>query len=123
MRDKPWAEGLEWLAEKTGLPVMGEKPTGTFSYIAPKGQFESNKKTIPEVIDIINENLQVKHFMLIRREASFILVQVDEQGKIPLYRVPRVAVEDLPKHGKSEIVQIIITLASADPEEAARQLQ
>src|SRR5262245_29233948 len=36
MRDKPWSAVLEWLADLVGLPVVtNEKPTGTFTFIAP----------------------------------------------------------------------------------------
>src|SRR5437870_2632135 len=37
MRDKPWSQVLEWLADQTGLAVSTVyKPTGTFTFIAPK---------------------------------------------------------------------------------------
>src|SRR5262245_12062209 len=36
-RDKRWQEVLEWLTEQTGLNVISvNKPTGTFTFIAPK---------------------------------------------------------------------------------------
>jgi hypothetical protein len=56
MRDKPWSKVFEWLADITGKPVLPgiSMPTGTFSFINPKGQ----KFTIPEIIDIINDTLQ-----------------------------------------------------------------
>src|SRR5262245_7663810 len=38
MRDKPWPQVLEWLSDVTGLPVnTKDKPTGSMTYIAPRG--------------------------------------------------------------------------------------
>src|SRR5260370_166774 len=65
-RAERWNAVLEWLSEKTGLPVIGTPPDGTFQYIAPKAVGDAPKKTIPEIIDIINEALLDKHYMLIR---------------------------------------------------------
>jgi hypothetical protein len=54
MRDKPWPQVIEWLAEVTGLKFVGtKKPTGSFNYIDPKRR----PLTIPEIIDTINEGL------------------------------------------------------------------
>src|SRR6476620_11111183 len=78
-RDKRWAEVLEWLTEQTGLNVIsGNKPAGSFTFIAPKVNGQPREYTIPEVIDIINEALVQQKFMLIRREASFTIVLADE---------------------------------------------
>src|SRR5947208_6564013 len=52
-RDKRWGDVLEWLSEQTGLPVMAvNKPTGTFTFVAPKVNGVTREYTIPEVIDI-----------------------------------------------------------------------
>src|SRR5262245_59417514 len=38
VRDKPWNFVLEWVSELTNLPFVGTvKPTGTFTFIGPKG--------------------------------------------------------------------------------------
>src|SRR5207244_561609 len=37
MRDKPWRDVLEWLADISGLQVIATiKPTGTLTFIAPR---------------------------------------------------------------------------------------
>src|SRR5207253_10022304 len=78
MRDKPWPQVLEWLADQTGLPYIGAyKPTGTFTYIAPRGK--PDKLTLPQVIDILNEALSSQKYLLIRRTQSFTMVPSDEK--------------------------------------------
>src|SRR5215471_3854428 len=73
MRDKPWSAVLEWLADQTGLQVnLTDKPTGTLTFIAPRTG--PREFTIPQIIDILNENLINQKFILIRREASFTIV-------------------------------------------------
>jgi type II secretion system protein D len=107
MRDKPWSSVLEWLSDQTGLPVITSyKPTGTFSFIDPK----KKEYTIPEIIDILNEGLLEKKFVLIRRERSFTIVPADE--KIPPDYLPRIRLEDLEGHGNTEIAQIVLPLTS-----------
>src|SRR5262249_15283664 len=100
MRDKPWKGVFEWLTDKTGIPFISDEPppTGSFNFIAKQGQ----KYSIPEVIDIINEGLLYKKFLLIRRETAFTIVPADV--KIPPELLPRIRLDDLDKHGATEMV-------------------
>src|SRR5262245_55650940 len=108
-RDKRWAEVLEWLTEQTALPVISNnKPSGTFTFIAPKINGQPREYTIPEVIDIINESLSQQKFMLIRREASFTIVAADEI--ISDWILPRIRPDDLSARGKTEMVSIVLQL-------------
>src|SRR5262249_29165218 len=121
IRNQKWTEVLERLANLTGLPVIGPHPDGTFSYIAPTTG--SNYKTIPEVVDILNEALQEKHYLLLRYETAFRLVPVDEVGKIQAnIRVPRLdSIDELSKHGNSEVVSIVLNLKPLNAETFAPQ--
>ncbi|MCI0680644.1 MAG: hypothetical protein L0Y71_00955 [Gemmataceae bacterium] len=119
-RNKPWSGIFEWLTDQTDLPLISDipAPSGTFTYIHPKGTpLRPHKATLPEVIDIINEGLLAKKFILLRRATAFTLVPADD--KIPSDLVPRILVEDLDKHGLSEIVQIVYTLKTLNVDEFA----
>src|SRR6266852_8573147 len=72
MRDKPWSQVLEQLADWTNLPVIpgkDNKPTGTFTYIAPKNA--PQELTIPQIVDVLNQQLETQGYLLIRRTGSF----------------------------------------------------
>jgi type II secretory pathway component GspD/PulD (secretin) len=105
VRSKPWGQVLEWLSDETGLPVVTtRKPVGTFTFV-PR---EPKKRTLAEVIDIINETLAGQKLLLIRRDKSFNLVPTDE--KIDPSLVPRVAIDDLASRGKTELVSVVLPL-------------
>jgi type II secretion system protein D len=123
MRDKKWSEVFEWLGDHTGLKVISPYiPGGTFNFIAPR---DANKQpqtyTIPEIIDIINEGLLVnpetQQYVLLRRKQSFTLQPANE--KIRPEILERISVEDLPKHGKTEIVSVILQLNAVVAEDLA----
>lgn len=118
-RNKPWAGIFEWLVDQTGLPLIGDNqpPTGVFNYIAPRTGLKPKQYTLSEVVDILNEGLITKKYILLRRPAAWQLVPADE--KIPSELVPKVLVEDLDKHGNSEIVQIVYTLKTLNADEFA----
>lgn len=121
-RDKRWPEVLEWLSEQTGLPVITvQKPTGTFTFVAPKVNGQPREYTIPEIIDIINEALTQQKFMLIRREASFTIVAADEQVDRAI--LPRVRAEDLPNRGKTEMVQTVLQLTNLVAEDMVPEVR
>src|SRR5207244_3603696 len=105
---------LDWFSKEIDLPFISTyKPTGSFNFIPkklPNGQ--AREYTIPEVIDIINEALLFQKFVLIRREASFTIIPADE--KIDQFILPRIAVEDLPKRGKTELVSTVLQLNNLD---------
>jgi len=118
MRDKPWKNVLEWLSNETGLPVITTAtPTGTFNFYGnPK-----KKYTIPEVIDVINEGLLEKKFVLIRKDASFTIVPADLQVDPSI--VPQIRVEDLKNRGNTEIVQVFVDLRSLVAEDVAGEVR
>ena len=95
---------LEWLADHSGLEVVTtQKPTGTVSVIAPKGKVK--KYTIPQVIDILNEQLLPQKLLLVRRTNSFTILST--AGPIDSALLPRIEVGDLPNRGETELVTLI----------------
>jgi len=121
MRDKPWGAVLEWLADQSGLPVSTiHKPTGTFTFIAPKSLSE-RRYTISQVIDILNEALVNQKYILIRRNQSFTIVPSDE--KIDPAILPQLNVEDLDYRGKSELAQVVLPLKSLVAEDLAPEVK
>jgi type II secretory pathway component GspD/PulD (secretin) len=106
MRDKPWAQILEWLSDATGLPVCRSIwPSGTFTYIAPK-KGNLNKSSIADVLDIFNLALRSQQFAIVRQNRQFIIVP-GESGPVGA----RLAnVEELEKHPKTELVALVVPL-------------
>src|SRR5262245_20796242 len=73
-RDKRWNEVLDWLSQQTGLPIVGTKPAGTFSFVPAAGR----TYTTAEVIDILNEALRSTSSKLVRRPNSIGIPPIDE---------------------------------------------
>lgn len=115
-RDKPWSRVIEWFSDISGLTFVGvNRPTGTLNFVTPRGK---ERFTIAEIIDLINEGLltnrDTQKYVLIRRNAFFTLVPIDEQVS-PLL-VERVDPEELSRRGKSEIVRIVVPLHALNAE-------
>jgi type II secretory pathway component GspD/PulD (secretin) len=118
MRGKPWGAVFEWLTDKTGTPfIPRDIPTGTFNFIAKKGQ----KFTIPQIIDIINDGLLLQKYVLINRPTSFTVVPADQE--IDPFFVPRITLNELDRHGRTEIVSTILKLKSLSAEETAPEVK
>jgi type II secretory pathway component GspD/PulD (secretin) len=108
VRNQPWAKVLEWYAEVSGLPYVGKyRPTGTFSFIPPRGK---RKYTLGEITDLLNESLRAQEYILVRRKVFFTLRPADE--KIDPALVPLVRLDDLPKRAKTELVMVVLPLTS-----------
>ena len=121
MRDKPWNQVLEQLADWTGIPVIlikDNKPTGTFTYIAPKSG--PKEYTIPQVIDILNQSLEGQNYLLIRRSASFTIVRSDQ--KIDPALVPRISIDELKQHGETEYASIVLPLKALVAEDEVKEV-
>jgi len=113
MEATPWKKTFEWLASTTGLPVVANQvPTGSFSFISPRGR----TYTIPEVIDIVNEALMASKCILIRRPTVLLLLPADERPDPAL--IPLIRVEELSKRGKTELVHLVLPLTTLDVKDA-----
>jgi type II secretory pathway component GspD/PulD (secretin) len=117
--DMPWAKVLKWLSDQTEMPVISPFiPTGTFNFIAPKTKDgKAREYTIPEVIDILNRALlagpSTQKYLIIREEGAFVVYPADES--IP--DLARIEIKDLPEHGKTEMVSIVMTLTTVVAED------
>jgi general secretion pathway protein D len=117
-RNEPWQKVLEWLADQTKIPVTTDHyPTGSFTFIAPKGA----KYSLPDVIDIINGGLLTKKYLLIRLPQLFTLVDASE--KIDPAMIPRITMDELPERGKTEVVSVVYRLKRLIAEDFAREVR
>lgn len=116
----PWADVLEWYAKETGLTLITTvKPTGSVTIKPGKDR----KFTMGEVTDLLNEVMAQQKFLLIRRNMTFFIHPSDE--KIDPTLIPRLALDELPKRGRSEIVQVILPIKGmvvVDAQEELRRL-
>jgi hypothetical protein len=104
MRDKPWKQVLEWYADISGLPFVGNStPTGTFTFLPRGGK---RTYTLTQITDFLNEALLAKKYLLVRRKASFTLLPADE--RIDRTLLPRIRLDDLDKRGRTELVTLEI---------------
>jgi type II secretory pathway component GspD/PulD (secretin) len=120
MRNRPWPQVMEWLAKESGLPYDSiSSPTGTFTYIGPKGP---EMKTISEVIDILNTALRPQKYIILRHNQALTVVPSDEP--VPIELVPRLTNPDeLNNHGNSEVVSVVYHLKAINADEFAPQVK
>src|SRR5262249_19209713 len=110
---------FSWLSEQAGMPVVVQnKPTGTFTFVPPKG---NKGYTLGEIIDIVNEALMAKQYLLIRRPHSFVVVPGDE--KIDPLLAPRGRVEELKQLGRTQLVSVVFPLRALKAEEVAADVK
>src|SRR5438128_1907371 len=80
-----WRETLEWLADQTGLPVIGSQvPEGEFTIISPSGS--QRRYSIPEIVDILNGQLLAlkQPCILIRGAQEFRLLQLPKSPNVAI---------------------------------------
>ena len=98
-----WNTVLDWYATESGLTMITTvKPTGSVTMKPGK----ERKFTMAEITDLINETMAQQKFILIRRHMTFFIHPADE--KIDPTLVPRIELSELPKRGRTEIVQVIL---------------
>jgi hypothetical protein len=107
---------LNWLSEKTELPVITTmKPAGRFCFRAPRGADGNPQRcTIAEIVDLLNEALAQQQMILVRKIASFTLL--DSTQPIPLANYPRLTEAELQERGKTEVASIMLRLQTLDAE-------
>lgn len=115
-----WDEVLDWYSKESGLTLITTvKPTGSLAFKPAKDK----KFTMGEVTDLLNEALTQQKFILIRRNMTFFIHPADE--KIDPTMVPRITLEELPKRGRTEIVEVILPIKGmvvADAQEELKRL-
>ncbi len=116
MQAAAWKKVFDWLTAETGQPVVAEQvPTGTFTFLPPGGK-TPRTFTLGEIIDLVNDALLVKKHILVRRERSLQLVPADEKFDAAL--APLVEAGDLPRHGRTAIVRVMLPLPGLEAKEA-----
>ena len=115
-RFQPWEDVLDWFAQQAGLSLVYESlPTGTFNYT------DDREYTPAEAIDLINSVLQLKGYMLVRRDRMLILVNTEDG--VPPNLVNTIPLEELDRRGEYELVSVLFDLQSITPEEAQEEIQ
>ena len=106
--ERPWTQVIEWFTDQTDLAYVGGGAVlgGKFKYTG----LQNKQYTLTEVVDILNEALQSQRqpYLLIRGSRSFRLIPGDE--KVDPKLVQRVAIDELDKFGKTELVSVTVKL-------------
>ncbi len=122
MSGKPWSTAITWFSNQVQMPLTGKykAPAGTvvFQNVVDKNG-KPREYTLGEVFDLLNEMLMSEHkHILLRRDSTLMIFPAD--GEIPNSFIQRIAVEDLPEHARTEIVEVTLTLkGSLNAEEFA----
>jgi type II secretory pathway component GspD/PulD (secretin) len=85
------------------------KPTGAVTLTPGKDK----KFTLAEVTDLLNEVLIQNKMLLVRREKTFTIIPADEKPDPSLFL--RVVLEGVPDRGKTELIEVVITLPKEQP--------
>lgn len=113
-RHAAWADVLKAFAELAGLTLdLNVVPPGTFNY------FDEKQYTPVEALDVINGYLLQKGFVLVRRDQFLVVLNIDDG--IPPNLIPHVTVEELPKRGRNELMNLILRVENITADEAAEE--
>jgi hypothetical protein len=123
MGKKSWqgADGvLSWLSDQLGIPLVASKvPTGSFTFTPPVVNGVAQTYTLPEVVDLINQQLQRDNWVLIRYRDHFTVLPADTE--LPAF--PRVDLDELAQRGDSEVVSLVYPLKKLSAVEVAPEVQ
>jgi type II secretory pathway component GspD/PulD (secretin)/Spy/CpxP family protein refolding chaperone len=115
-RHAAWADVLKKFAELAGLTLdLNVVPPGTFNYLDDK------EYTPTEALDVLNGYLLQKGYILVRRDSFLVVLNIDDG--IPPNLVPHVTVDELPKRGKNELMNLIIPIENITADEAAAEAE
>src|SRR5262249_23745830 len=117
-RDAPWRQVIDFLVEITGLPLISQVvPTGSVTIESPRIKGEVKKLTVAEVLDLVNEALLPKKYLIVRRQASLLVGPADEPLDPILIRP--VTLDQLDECAKTEMVKITYPLQVLNAESFA----
>ncbi|AWM39870.1 ECF RNA polymerase sigma factor SigW [Gemmata obscuriglobus] len=109
-----WPDVLDWYAKVSGRVMSTTvKPTGTFTFAAPK---PGQRYTLADVTDIINEALMQQKLLLVPWHTTFFILKPSDE-KLDSLIVPLISLEDLPRFGRTELVQVIVPVPKGAAEE------
>ena len=107
--DARWDEVIRWFVKESGLGYSSTEkpPTGSFNFQPPRGPDNKVKQyTITEIIDVLNDAMLGKGYLLMRREGSFTIIPADVTPDISL--VPPVSLAELKDRGAKEYVKVVV---------------
>jgi hypothetical protein len=123
MVKKPWQGEngvLKWLSDQLGIPLVGKEfPTGSFNFVPPTVDGVIQTYTLPEVVDLINRELQREKWVLVRYKDHFTVLRSDAE----LPHFPRVDLDELAQRGSSEVVSLVYPLKRLSAGELAPEIQ
>jgi hypothetical protein len=123
MAKKPWqgeSGVLKWLSDELGIPLVGKSfPTGSFTFTPPVVNGVVQTYTLPEVVDLINQQLQREKWVLIRYKDHFTVLPADTE----IANFPRIDLDELDQRAGSEVVSLVYPLRKHSAVEMAAEVQ
>lgn len=115
-RFQPWADVLNWFADRADLSLTLEAPPpGTFNYT------DTRAYTTSEALDLLNGVLMTKGYTLVRRERMLLVLNLS-QG-VPADLIPRVTLDELDERGKFELVTVQFEIGKRPAEEVNAEIK
>lgn len=109
-----WKDVFTWYESESGLTRSDSTDlSGVVTLTPPAGK----KFTLTELTDLINDALLMEKHLLIRRQATFVIVPADKRVDPTL--IPNITVEELPKRGRTELVQVTFPMKEVAAKGAA----
>ncbi len=113
---QPWEGVFDWIAELSGLSLQKEvKPNGTFNYIN-----DPKKYTLGEAMDILNDQLGLQGFTMIRKGNYLKVVSLKE---ITPDLIPRIKPEEIDQRGMSEFVTVSLPLKNVNAKAVSEEVK
>lgn len=115
-RYEPWANVIEWFARQNNLSlVMDAPPPGTFNYV------DDREYTPAEALDLLNEFLQWKGYVLLRKNRAMMVVNLENE--IPPSWIDFVPLTKLDERGEHELVSTLFSVRRMTASEALAEIE
>lgn len=117
-QNAPWSDVLKMFAEAAGMTLhMRDVPPGDFTYL------DRQHYTPTEALDLMNRYLLQQGFIILRnnRDRFLTALNVNGPGGIPSHLVETVALEDLPRYGRYELVRAYLPVRDRDVKKAVEE--
>jgi type II secretory pathway component GspD/PulD (secretin) len=115
-RFQPWADVLDWFAEKAGFSlIMDAPPQGTFNYT------DEQYYTPAQAIDLLNSVLLTKGYTLVRKKKMLIVVNLEDG--IPPNLVTMIELSKLDEAGEFELVKVLFPLSRMTSKDAQEEIK
>ena len=115
-QDAPWPTVLKQFARTNGMSLHVQSlPIGEFTY------FDEQRYSVTEAIDIFNDHLLPKGFLLVRNDNK--LTAIASNGIISDGVIPFVPVSKLPSLGRHELASIVVLVKTNNPQALVAEVQ